>query len=213
MKRPTVLLADDHLVFVDGLRKILELEFAIVGSVQDGRAMVSESLRLKPGVTVADISMPLLNGIEAARQIRKADPQAKIIFLTMHADPIYAAEALQAGAAGYLVKQAAADEVLTAIRTVLKGGLYVTPLVPGHDLKRFMETSAPGDPKVRKLTARQREVLQLVAEGHSAKEIAGILNVSHRTVEFHKNRIMEELGVHTTAELTRFAIKHRVLPL
>jgi DNA-binding NarL/FixJ family response regulator len=213
MKRPTVLLADDHLVFVDGLQKILEPEFAIAGSVKDGRSMVSEALRLKPDVIVADITMPLLNGIEATRQIRKTDPQAKIIFLTMHADPIYAAEALQAGATGYLVKQSAAEEVLTAIRTVLKGGLYVTPLVRGGDLKRLMETSAAGDPKVRKLTARQREVLQLVAEGLSAKEIAGILKVSHRTIEFHKNRIMEELGLHNTAELTRFAIEHRVLPL
>jgi DNA-binding NarL/FixJ family response regulator len=213
MKRPTVLLADDHIVFADGLRKILEREFAIVGSVQDGRAMVSETLRLKPDITVADISMPLLNGFEATRQIRKADPQAKIVFLTMHADPVYAAEALHAGAAGYLVKQAAAHEVLAAIRTVLRGGLYVTPLVPGRDLTRLLQTSVPGDPKVRKLTARQREVLQLVAEGRTAKEIARILNVSHRTIEFHKNRIMEELGVHSTAELTRFAIQHRVLPL
>jgi DNA-binding NarL/FixJ family response regulator len=211
MKKPTVLLADDHVVFVEGLRKILEPEFEVLGVVQDGRMMVTEVLRLKPDVILADISMPLLNGIDAARQIRKAEPRAKIIFLTMHSDPIYAAEALEAGASGYLVKQSAAGEVLNAVRLVLKAKVYVTPLVSKGRLKSLRDSSRRGKPKVFSLTPRQREVLQLVAQGRSAKEIAAILNVSYRTVEFHKHRIMEALGVHTTVELARFAIEHRVL--
>jgi DNA-binding NarL/FixJ family response regulator len=213
MKKPTVLLADDHVVFVEGLRKILETEFEVVGLVQDGRMMVTEVLRLKPNVVLADITMPLLNGIDAARQIWKAEPRAKIIFLTMHSDPIYAAEALDAGASGYLVKQSAASEVLNAVRTVLKGKVYITPLVPEGRLKSLRDSFRRGKQAALNLTHRQREVLQLVAEGRSAKEIAAILNVSYRTVEFHKHTIMEILGVHTTVELTRFAIEHRVLAL
>jgi DNA-binding NarL/FixJ family response regulator len=213
MKKPTVLLADDHVVFVEGLRKILETEFEVVGLVQDGRMMVTEVLRLKPNVVLADITMPLLNGIDAARQIWKAEPRAKIIFLTMHSDPIYAAEALDAGASGYLVKQSAASEVLNAVRTVLKGKVYITPLVPEGRLKSLRDSFRRGKQAALNLTHRQREVLQLVAEGRSAKEIAAILNVSYRTVEFHKHKIMEILGVHTTVELTRFAIEHRVLAL
>jgi DNA-binding NarL/FixJ family response regulator len=213
MKKPTILMGDDHVVFVEGLRKLLEPEFEVLGSAQDGRTLVSEVLRLKPDIVVADISMTLLNGIDAARQIRKAEPRAKIIFLTMHSDPMYAAEALEAGASGYIVKQSAAIEVVTAIRAVLKGREYVTPLVAKGVLDRLRHDSRSGKNKTHKLTSRQREVLQLVAEGRSAKEIAAILNVSHRTVEFHKHRIMEELGLHSTAELTRFAIENRVLAL
>ena len=211
MKKPTILLADDHVVFVEGLRKILEPEFEVLGSVRDGRTMVSEVLKLKPAVVLADITMPLLNGIDAARQIRKAEPRAKIIFLTMHSDAIYAAEALEAGASGYLVKQSAASEVVNAVNTVLRGKVYVTPLVSKDRLKSLRESIRRGKQAAFNLTPRQREVLQLVAEGRSAKEIAAILNVSYRTVEFHKRRIMEELGVHTTVELARFAIEHRVL--
>jgi DNA-binding NarL/FixJ family response regulator len=213
MTAPTVLLADDHVVFVEGLRKILEPDFEVLATVKDGRSMVSEVERLKPDVVLADITMPLLNGIEAVRQIKKSDPKAKIVFLTMHSDPIYAAEALEAGASGYLVKHAAADEVLDAIRAVLKGGVYVTPLISKRVSKLSVENSHRKENDFQKLTARQREVLQLVAEGRSAKEIATILHVSPRTIEFHKHRIMEELGMHTTVELARFAIKHRVVTL
>jgi DNA-binding NarL/FixJ family response regulator len=213
MKKPTVLVADDHVVFAEGLRRILEPEFEVLSSVPDGRMMVTEALKLKPNVVVADVSMPLLNGIDAARQIRKAEPKLKIIFLTMHSDPIYAAQALDAGASGYLVKQSAASEVLTAVRAVLRGKEYVTPLVSKSRLKSLRDSSRRGKQASFNLTPRQREVLQLVAEGRSAKEIAAVLNVSHRTVEFHKNKIMEVLGVHTTVELTRFAIEHRILAL
>ena len=213
MKKPTLLLADDHVVFVEGLQKILEPEFEVLGSVRDGRTMVSEVLKLKPDVVLAVITMPLLNGIDAARQIRKARPGPKIVFLTMHADPIYAAEALDAGASGYLVKHSAAREIVTAIRTVLRGRTYVTPLVARGVLEPLRASAHRDKRKAQQLTPRQREVLQLVAEGRSAKEIATILNVSHRTIEFHKQRIMGELGIHTTAELTRFAIEHRVLAL
>lgn len=211
--QPTVLLADDHVVFIEGLGRILEPAYKVLASVQDGRTMVSESLRLKPDVILADISMPMLNGLEAVRQIRKADSKAKIIFLTMFADPIYASEALEAGASGYLVKQSASREIFKAIETVLAGRVYITPLVSSGAPGGSAEASGVRDRKARKLTSRQREVLQLVAEGRSAKEIGAILNVSPRTIEFHKHRIMEVLGIHTTAELTRFAIEHGVLPL
>ena len=211
MKRPTVLLADDHAVFLEGLRKILEPELEVVKAVRNGRDMVIEALRLKPDVVLADVSMPLLNGIEALRRIKKDDDRAKVIFLTMHTDSVYAAEALEAGARGYLLKQSAAREIVKAIRTVLRGRMYVSLPISEHVLDGLRKTSRNGKEGIHKLTGRQREVLQLVAEGRSAKEIAVILNVSHRTVEFHKHRIMEELGLHTTAELTRFAIEHRVI--
>jgi DNA-binding NarL/FixJ family response regulator len=211
--KPTLLLADDHVVFIEGLRRILEPEFDVLASVQDGRTMVSEALKLNPDVILADISMPLLNGLEAVRQVLKAGSKAKVIFLTMFADPIYASEALEAGASGYLVKQSASREVFKAIETVLKGQVYMTPLVSSGGAGRSVDATGRRDRKAGKLTPRQREVLQLVAEGRSAKEIAAILNVSPRTIEFHKHRIMEVLGIHTTAELTRFAIEHGVLPL
>ena len=211
MKKPRLLLADDHPLFLDGLQKILEPEFEVAGIAQDGRSLVSEAQRLKPDVILADISMPLLNGLEAARQIKKNNDRVKIIFLTMHSDPTYVAEGLQAGASGYLVKNSAAGEVLNAIRAVLRGRIFVSPDIAEHAAASLRKHSRRNGDRFQELTGRQREVLQLVAEGRSAKEIAVILNVSHRTVEFHKQRIMEELGLHTTAELTRFAVRHRVV--
>jgi DNA-binding NarL/FixJ family response regulator len=210
-KKARLLLADDHEIFVEGLFRILEPEFEIVGLVRDGRAMVSEALSLKPDVVLTDITMPLLNGIEAVRQLRKVGCSARIIFLTMHAEPAYAAECLEAGAMGYLVKESASAELLVAIQEVLDGRRYVASQVAVSTEKLIQEHLLRRKRTAHNLTPRQREVLQLVAEGRSAKEIATILRVSHRTVEFHKLRIMKETGMHTTAELTQFAIETRVL--
>lgn len=212
MSHPTVLLADDHQILVEGLRGLLEPEFELLDTVADGRALVRQALALKPDVIVADISMPLLNGIDAARQIIKDEPAARIIFLTMHSDVAYATEAFRAGASGYVLKKSAAAELVTAIREVLKGGAYVTPPIAKVMMRdslfgRSPQTRNPSDA----LTSRQREVLQLVAEGHSIKEIASILNLSPKTVEFHKYRVMEQLGIRTTAELTQYAVKHGIV--
>ena len=211
MKRPRLLLGDDHAIILDGLRRILEPHFDIVGSVQDGRALVAAAQELHPDVVVADISMPLLNGIEAARQILKADPRVKIVFLTMHPDVTYATEAFRAGASGYVLKNSAASELVTAIQEVLKGRTYLTPLVAKDVIASLLEVPAPWEKLPPALTPRQREILQLVAEGRAAKDIAAILNISPRTVEFHKYRIMEVLGLRTTAELTQYAIKHGIV--
>ena len=211
--RPRVLLADDHTLVLEGLRKLLEDTCELVGTAGDGRALVEAAERTRPDVILLDISMPLLNGLEAARIVRVRVPDAKIIFLTMHADPTYAREAFRAGASGYLLKRSAASELAKAISMVLRGRPYVTPLFPaevlqplGADLRRLAPESGA-------LTSRQREVLQLVAEGHAAKEIAALLKISKKTVDFHKGRIMDRLGLRTAAELTKYAVAHGVTEL
>ena len=208
MKKPKVLLADDHSLVLEGFRRILEDECEIVGTVEDGRALLESAARLKPHVVLLDISMPLLNGIDATRQLKRTMPDIKIIFVTMHADPAYLNEAFKAGASGYLLKRSAGSELAQAIHSVLEGHYFVTPL-----LTKGLVTSAIGDapiPATRHsvLTPRQREVLQLVAEGKAVKEIAQLLNISPKTVEFHKAQIMEQLDLRTTAELTKYAMAH-----
>jgi DNA-binding NarL/FixJ family response regulator len=204
MSRPRILAADDHRIVAEGLRGLLEPEFELVEVVEDGRALLEAHDRLHPDVVVADVSMPLLNGIEAVRQLRKAGSRAKFVFLTMHPDVSYATGALDAGASGYVLKHSAPDELVTAIREALAGRTYITPRVAGE----VLEALRKGDPGAEvRLTSRQNEVLQLVAEGRSAKEIAAILNLSPRTVESHKYAIMDELGVKTTAELVQQAVK------
>ena len=203
MKRPRVLVADDHRIVAEGLRGLLEPELELVEIVEDGRALLEAHDRLHPDVVVADVSMPLLNGIQAVRQLRQAGSRAKFVFLTMHPDVSYATEALEAGASGYVLKHSAPDELLTAVREALAGRTYITPRVAGAVLEALRKgESAP------RLTTRQAEVLQLVAEGRSAKEIGAILNLSPRTVESHKYAIMDELGVKTTAELVQYAVKN-----
>jgi DNA-binding NarL/FixJ family response regulator len=208
MNRPRVLLADDHTMILAGLRSLMESDFDLVGTVEDGRALLEAAARLKPDIIMLDISMPLLNGIEAARQLRKIVPQSKIIFLTMHGDIGYVKEAFRVGASGYLIKRSAASELATAIHEVMKGHTYVTPLVTRDMMESFLEPTAQPEKLPDRLTPRQREVLQLVAEGHSNKEIAAILKVSTKTVEFHKYNLMQALGIHTTAELTQYAMRH-----
>ncbi len=202
MDKPRLLLADDHRIVIEGLRSILEAEFDLVGTVGDGRALLAAADRHDPDVIVVDISMPLLNGLEAARRLRKSHPRAKIIVLTMHDDLTYATRALEAGASGYVLKHSAPAELVKAIREALAGRVYVAPSIAKKRPFRHKVT----DP----LTPRQREVLQLVAEGHSAKQIASVLNISARTVEFHKYRIMEDLQLHSNAELVQYAIKHGI---
>src|SRR5262249_39062359 len=201
MNKTRVLLADDHTIVAEGLRSLLEGEFEFVGTVGDGRALLDAAQKLKPDVIVADISMPLLNGLDAARHLKRAGATAKIIFLTMHAEAQFAAEAFRAGASGYLLKSSAGEELITAIHEVIKGRAYVTPLIT-RDVLSFMMGAAgePEQPSV-KLTPRQREVLQLIAEGRTMKEVAHILNISARTVESHKYEMMEAIGVQTNAEL------------
>ena len=211
MKRARVLLGDDHTIILEGVRRILEPLFDVVGAVADGRALVEAAEALHPDIVVADISMPLLNGIEVARLLQKSHPEIKIIFLTMHPDPTYAAEAFRTGASGYVLKSSAAEELVTAIQEALRGRVYVTPLVAGDVMHQLMQDPHAQEKVSAELTQRQREVLQLVAEGRSAKEIAEILKVSPRTVEFHKYRIMETLGLHTTAELTQYAVRHGIV--
>ena len=212
MNKPRVLLADDHQILIEGLKGLLEPEFELLPTVSDGRALVAQALELRPDIIIADISMPLLNGLEAARQILKDAPGQRIVFLTMHSDVAYAAEAFRAGASGFILKKSAAGELVTAIREVLKGGVYVTPPVAKAMMRDSLLGKPPGpsDPATA-LTSRQREVLQLVAEGHSIKEIGNILNVSPKTVEFHKYRVMEQLDLRTTAELTQYAVKHGIV--
>lgn len=195
-------------MLAEALKRLLEDHFEPVEIVADGRALLAAAEALKPDVIVADISMPLLNGIDAVKQIKKTQKDVKIVFLTMHPDVTYAASAFEAGASGYVVKHSAPSELITAINAALAGRQYVTPLI-AQELTEYNRDRSHGEhDALKRLTPRQREVLQLLAEGRSAKEIAAILNISSRTVEFHKYRMMEELGTKTATELVRFAIKH-----
>ena len=205
--RRRVLLADEHAIVLEGLRRVLEPDFEIVGEVADGRALVTAAGLLRPDIIVIDISMPLLNGIEAARQIRKINRKVKIIFLTMHPDVIYAAEAFGEGESAYVLKSSAGAELLEAIREALSGGIYVTPSLDTEVVRAQMERAGRREDVSTGLTPRQREVLQLLAEGKSLKEVAAILKVSIKTIEFHKYRIMRRLGVHTNAEMTKHAVR------
>jgi DNA-binding NarL/FixJ family response regulator len=215
MKKPRVLMADDHSLILAGLRKLVEVECDVVGTLEDGRALVEAAQKLRPDLILLDISMPLLNGLDAARQLTKLVPESKVIILTMHASPTYATEAFQAGASGYLLKRSAASELSQAIQSVLQGQKYLTPLITKDVLDSVFKpsTGKRGTPASTALTPRQREVLQLVAEGRGTKEIATILSVSVKTVEFHRFRIMQQLDIHTTADLTKYAITHGITGL
>jgi DNA-binding NarL/FixJ family response regulator len=213
MNKPRILLADDHKIVLEGLRGVLDEEFELLGSVTNGRDLVEAARRLQPDVIVADISMPLLNGIDAARQLRDEGCEARIVFLTMHSDLTYATRALHAGAAGYVLKHSASDELVTAIREALRGGTYVSPSLRNPALDELLDQTRRHTRQTLDLTPRQREVLQLLAEGKSAKEIGALLNISPRTVETHKYKMMDELAVKTSAELVQYAIKHGLVAL
>lgn len=205
MKRTRVLLADDHPLTLEGLRAFLEPHLEIVGTMTDGRALVEAALRLKPDLIILDITMPLLNGIDAAVQIKKSLPGVKLLFVTMHVNPAYVEAALNAGGTGYVLKSAAREELLDAIKSVLSGRIYVTPTLSGESLARFPDPSQAA--AALRLSTREREILQLIAEGKAAKEVAHVLNISIKTVAFHRDNIKRKLGLRTTAELTKHAIE------
>lgn len=205
MMLPKILIADDHKMFAQGLEGLLEDEFVLAGTVADGQALVDEAQRLMPDVILVDISMPILNGLEAVRRLRQKGNSAKIIFLTMHTDDRLLAEAFRCGGAGYVLKQSAGEDLIFAIREVLAGHKYVTPLIATEWAQELHEQI--GEKQKLTLTPRQREVLQLVIEGCTMKEVATRLGISTRTAESHKYEMMEDLGVDSTAELIQYAIK------
>jgi DNA-binding NarL/FixJ family response regulator len=208
---PRILIADDHHVLAEGLRRLLEPEFEVAGIVSDGRELVVAAEKIRPDVIIADISMPSLNGIDAANRLHTMGIPSKVVFLTMHCDVAYARRAMDAGASGYILKHSVASEVVTAIREALRGNTYVTPSIAGELLRSYRSDSTGTGEPVRHLTVRQREVLQLVAEGRSAKEIAAALKISTRTAEAHKARILEILGLESTAQLVQYAVRHGVI--
>jgi DNA-binding NarL/FixJ family response regulator len=209
MTKPRVLLADDHRIVTEGLKGLLEEEFELVGIVEDGRAMVAAASKLRPDVIVADISMPHLNGIDALALLKRDNPDVRVVFLTMHRDAAYARRALEAGASGFVLKHSAPAELVLAVRAALRGRTFIAPDLAADVFRTAKEKDA--DP-LAALTPRQREILQLLAEGKSAKEIAAALSLSARTVEFHKYAMMETLRIDNSAELIRFAIKHGLVP-
>ena len=213
MSLPRVLLADDHRIVAEGLTSMLAAEYDVVGVVEDGRQMLEAAARLQPDLIVADISMPHLNGIDALVQLKRENPDVKVVFLTMHQKPAYARRAMDAGACGFVLKHSAAAELLTALRAVLQGKTYLTPSLAGDVLNAMRHgTEQPADPAAL-LTPRQREILQLLVEGQSAKQIAATLSISARTVEFHKYQMMESHGLHSSAELVHFAIKYGIVTI
>jgi len=209
MASPRVLLADDHALILGAFEKLLTPEFEIVGQVSDGRALVAAAETLKPDVVVLDISMPVLNGLEAGRQIKKKARTIKLVFLTMNEDPDVAAEAFRAGASAFLLKRSAASELATAIREVMQGRSYVTPLMTEGLVGSLLNVDEPNP--AEELTPRQREILQLLAEGRSMKEVAAVLNITARTVAFHKYRMMEQLKIKSSAALIQYAVKHHIV--
>ena len=207
MTRPRILMADDHTMLLDAFKTLLESEFDVVGTVTDGRKLLEEFSRLHPDVVLLDIAMPLLNGLDAGRQLKALRKSVKLIYLTMNPDPNLAGEALRLGASGYVLKSSAFQELKQAIHEALRGRSYITPLIAGDAVGSLIghQTSR------HELTMRQREVLQLLAEGRSMKEVGAILDVTPRTVAFHKYRMMEQLRLKTSAELVQFAVKQGVV--
>lgn len=208
-----LLLADDHALMLEGLARMLASEFDIVGTVSNGRDLLTEAQRLRPDVIVIDIGMPELNGIEAARRLAKSLPSAKLVFVTQQLDPAYLHAAFSAGAKAYVAKQSAGKELVHAIHMALRDNYYVTPLA-GQEAVQLAALDPKRNPAGMfgaRLTPRQREVLQLVAEGKTTKQISAVLHISPKTVEFHRNSLMEELGVRSTAELTRYAMTRGII--
>ncbi|MCW5982590.1 MAG: response regulator transcription factor [Bryobacteraceae bacterium] len=211
--RPRLLLADDHMLVLEGIRALLETKYAVVGAAQDGQALVRAVEQLQPDIVLMDISLPILNGIEATRRIRQITFKTKVIFVTMHSDATFVHEAIRAGASGYVLKRGAAAELTAAIDDVCKGRIYITPLVTENFVRSMATRNTESGENFGRLTTRQREVLQLVAEGKAVKEIASSLGIAPKTVEFHKTAIMRSLSLFTTADLTKYAVKHGMVAL
>ncbi len=207
MNKPRLLIADDHNILAEGLRHMLEPGFEVVGLVSNGQELIAAALRLSPDIIIADITMPEMNGIDAVIQLRAQGGTSKVIFLTMHRDVAYARRALDAGAAGYLLKHSVSSELTSAIREVLQGRTYVTPMIAGELFESYRDAEPSAGQQNKRLTTRQQEVLQLVAEGLSAKQVARALNISVRTAEAHKAKIMDTLELRNTTELVQHAIR------
>ena len=210
MTKPRILLADDHALLLGAFQRLLESEYDIVGAVTDGRAVVDAAAALRPDVIILDVGMPRMSGLEAAKLIRASLPNVKLVFLTMNPDSEVAAEAFRLGASGYLVKTSAVSELLHALREVLRGGLYATPTVTKGIVGSIFRQPRRKKP-VGALTSRQREVVQLLAEGRSMKEAALVLNLTPRTIAFHKYHIMERLHLKSFAELVQFAVHQNIV--
>lgn len=206
MKRPRVVIADDHILVLEALKNLIEPEFEVVGTFADGRALVEEAPALNPNVIVLDIGMPILNGLSAGQKLKQKVPLVKLVYLTMNNDPDLAGEAFRLGASAFLLKNSAAAELRKALQEVVRGGFYVTPLMTkgmvGSFVQNFKRRKTKSD-----LTLRQKEVLQLLAEGRSMKEVAFVLNVSPRTVAFHKYTMMDHLQIRSSAELIEYAMR------
>ena len=210
MSMPRILLADDHKLMALALRSLLEPRCIILGIAEDGRELLDAVRTLDPEIVIVDIAMPLMNGLEAGRQLKSRRPSVKLLYLTMNEDPDFAREAFEAGASGYLLKKSSASELFRAIEEVMKGNSYITPQI-ARGLEEAFIRDPRGTPRAKTLTSRQRQVTQLLAEGKSFKEAAAILNVTPRAIAFHKYSIMENLQLKTTAELVRFAVKEHIV--
>jgi DNA-binding NarL/FixJ family response regulator len=206
--RTSILIADDHAIFAEALRIYLEKTFSVVGAVVDGRALLAEAIRLRPDVIITDVAMPLLNGLDAARRIREQAPNVRFVFLTMHDDANLAAAALELGGVGFVLKRSGGLELLKAIEAILHGQPYLTPKLRAED---WVAAKARVRQFSRELTTRQRDVVQLFAEGRPIKEIAAVLNLSEKTIEFHKHHIMEAFNLNSNADLVLFALKHGLI--
>jgi DNA-binding NarL/FixJ family response regulator len=210
MKRGRILLADDHALILEGFRTILGPHYDIVGAVTDGLSLIEAALKSKPDLIILDVTMPLLNGIKAAGQIRKKLPGMKFLFVTMHSSPAYVQAAFNVGATGFVLKSSSREELLDAVEKVMKGRVYITPGVGGESLKQFPDLGKPAV-NAKSLTAREWEILQLVAQGHSNKETGYLLQISAKTVAFHRENIKNKLGLRSTAELTQYAIQEGLI--
>ncbi len=210
MTRTRILLADDHMLLLEAFKRLLEPEYDVVGTVSDGQALITSAQELKPDLIIIDVAMPQVSGIEAARRIRQSNPKVKLIFLTMSHDSDVAEEAFRIGGSGFLVKTSAASELLHAIREILRGGSYVTPGILKSTVASLRRQPRPKR-DFHELTKRQREVVKLLGEGHSMKEAALILNLTPRTIAFHKYRTMEQLHLKSSAELVQYAVEHGIV--
>lgn len=211
MTRPRILLADDHRIVAEGLKSILSREFDLVAMVADGQEMVDATRKLRPDAIVADITMPRLNGIKALQSLKNEGIDIPVVFLTMHREMEYATRALEAGAAGYVLKQAASEELVLAVRVALDGGTFMSPALAGDLLRSAKGRKRQADDGSLALSDRQRDIVRFLADGMSAKEVAKALGISPRTVEFHKYRIMEALELKSSAELVQYAIKRQII--
>jgi DNA-binding NarL/FixJ family response regulator len=210
MKKPRVLLADDHALLLEAFQRLLERDFEVMGSFTDGAVLVEEAVRLRPDAVVLDVAMPRMNGLEAARRLRERAPRVPIVFLTVNEDPRLAAEGFRVGGSAWVIKSATATELVEALRAVLRGERYLTRSIAGGDPEALPPPGGAGR-QLERLSGREREVLQLLAEGRTMKEIASTLGITTRTVAFHKYRLMESLGIRTNADLVRFAVRHRLV--